>query len=62
MRHVSIINLNANYFYLRFVYFGSVLSNVINIAQQKRLHSAADFGRIQTLMRMIRIIDYLETT
>jgi hypothetical protein len=21
MRHVSIINLNANYFYLRFVYF-----------------------------------------
>jgi hypothetical protein len=22
MRHVSIINLNANYFYLRFVYFG----------------------------------------
>ena len=62
MRHVSIINLNANYFYLRFVYFCPVQSKGHNIAQQKRLHSAADFWRIQNLMRMIRIIDYLETT
>jgi hypothetical protein len=52
MRHVSIINLNANYFYLRFVYFCSLCFNYTT----KRLHSGAGFWKIQTLMRMIRII------
>lgn len=46
------INLNANYFYLRFVYFCPIRA----LEQRKRLHSSIEFWRIQTRMRMIRII------